>query len=87
MDIALNDIIHQIFRTHTFGSGGFLNFQAMFIGTCKKKNLFPEQTLITGDNIRRNRGIGVTNMGNIINVVNWRCNVTNFAILRSTHDV
>ena len=51
----------------------------MFIGTCEKVSIFPEQSPKTDDGITDDGGVGVTNVRIAVDVVNRCCAIEGLA--------
>jgi hypothetical protein len=66
---ALNHFIAVSFWVHPSLLGGLLNLLAMLVSAGKEKNLKALQTLVTGEDVSGNGGVGVADVGDIIDIV------------------
>jgi hypothetical protein len=67
---SLMKFIDMFLRAHTNVIGGLLDFLPMLIGAGQKKDFNPFETFVTGNYIRRDGGVGMAYMGDIVHVIN-----------------
>jgi hypothetical protein len=72
---AFDHFITVSFWIHASILGGFFHLLAMLIRAREEKNLIALQPFVTSKNVSGDRGIGVADMGNIIDIVDRGGNV------------
>jgi hypothetical protein len=66
----LMKFIDMFLRAHTRVISGLLDFLPMLIGAGQEKDFNPFEAFVTGNHIRRDGGVGMAYMGNIVHVIN-----------------